>query len=258
MNAASTSYTQAGKTILYSDVAIGVVGCNDSHMLCECLQTIYETAKDLPIVTVYYDDASYQNNVDIAAQAGAHIIEAPCNRGAAYGRNQIWKHCRRIGKKYCATVDMDILVQPGWLQAMLGVMLSRDNAGAVGMPMCNNQGGHFPVRHDGCVAEMASMIGLYNIQAFDDFLGPDRVWGMDERLELLAHDSEFFQRMKRCSRWRLYLTDKDYAVHKNGHHSTRSSSPTLASSVCARRQRDSVVWGELSGSRGWEEGKEKV
>lgn len=241
-------------------VSVGVVGCNDADTLVECLTAIMETVpKTVPVR--YADDASLDDNVARVASRfpQVEIIPSRTWRGAAGCRNLLWARARQTDSSGCArvaTLDMDIIVRPGWLDALVGKMDSHVDCGVSAFPMCNNQGGHFPVRADGCVAEMASMIGLYRVTAFHSFLGPDCVWGMDERMRLFSHDSEFFQRMKRCSPWRLYLTDVDFAEHKHGGgHSTRSKFPHLAAFVAAQRHLDYETWAALNGRRDWDKGK---
>lgn len=102
------------------------------------------------------------------------------------------------------------------------------------------------------------MCWLWRLDAVDAALGPDVVWGMDERLPLLSHDSEFSQRMKRCSRFRTFASDRDLMTEIERSHSTGGASKTISKQVHARRALDNVIWAELEAARGWEEGKEEV
>ena len=229
---------------------IGVLSYNDRPLLVECLGAIVATVPaGAPIVV--YDDASFEDNVRQAERlfARAETIASPVNRGAAHGRNRIWRRFERLGVARAAVVDMDVIVRAGWLEALSAVMDAHEACAIAAFPGANVG---FPVRADGCVAEVMSLCSLYRIDALDDFLGPDRVWGMDERLALLSHDSEMCQRMKRCSRWRTHLAAEDFFVHKHPHHSTRLPG------IDGQRAADCRLWGELEARRGWAAGKEAV
>jgi GT2 family glycosyltransferase len=244
----------------WTNTCIGVTGYNNPHLLAECLDAVLQTNK-LNLNVVYIDDGSYAWNVRMVRNRfPVEILENKINCGVAYSRNRFWQHAIDVlGRPNAITIDMDIIVQPGWIEALMETANKHSNCGIAALPVCNNEGGHFPVRADGCVAEIASMAALYRVNLFTDFLGPDDVWGMDTRMKLFSHDSEFCQRMKNCSQWRIYLTDKEYCQHKHGgHHSVKSASPTWSADVGARRTKDCQIWCELNGSRGWEEKKEIV
>ena len=229
---------------------IGVLSFNDRPLLAECLAAILATAPADASILVY-DDASFEDNARWVERhvPRAAVIAGAVNRGAAHGRNRLWRAFERMGVERAAVVDMDVLVQRGWLEALEAVMDAHDDCGIAAFPGANVG---FPVRADGCVAEVMSLCSLYRLAAFDDCLGPDRVWGMDERLPLLAHDSELCQRLKHCSRWRTYLADRDLLVHKHPHHSTRLPG------VHEQRAADNQTWARLEALRGWAADKKAV
>jgi len=269
-----------------ASVAVGIVGYNDPGMLGQTLDAVMATvASDVPVFV--YDDASWAANVRMISQRPeskvffdnpwvdpnnppgfyhAHIpklsvIASPVNRGSAYGRNELWHAAEFYGIERMATIDMDMRVHPGWLDALMGVMDRHDDCGISTFTYCNDHGGRFPVTPAGQdlkVAETPSMCWLVRIAMLNDCLGPDTVWGMDTRMELFSHDSEFSQRMKRCSRWRQYLSPEPLISEFVQHHSVKTGNSVTSAEAAARRERDCKIWGEMNGKRGWEDGKTDV
>jgi len=254
-------------------VAVGIVSYNDAAILQQCIDAVLATVgPQIPVVV--YDDASWSANARLARQrpeAGEWlrtpdgyetprltIIENRINRGSAYGRTQLWRWAEESGYDRMATIDMDIRVHEHWLSTLLNVMDRHANCGIATYTYANDHGGHFPVVADGQdlrVAETASMCWLVRIAMLNDCLGPDLVWGMDPRMEVFSHDSEFSQRMRRGSDWRMFLSAEPLISEFVQHHSSRSNSPTLKAVADARRDKDFKVWAELEASRGWDKDK---
>ncbi len=247
-------------TIL-EQTGVGLLSYNSLAVLAVAAKALDErTPAEIPLII--YDDASYQANVRWA-RAWAESVErdvavtaSGVNRGAAYGRNRMLEAFEAQGKRFVATVDTDIEVLDGWLEALAEVMAAHDDCGIATWRYCNEHGGRFPIAEDGRVAEAASMCWLWRLDAVDAALGPDVVWGMDERLALLSHDSEFCQRMKRCSGYRVYVSAADLMREIEQHHSLTGASATVNGLVRARRALDCKIWQELEAARGWAAGKE--
>jgi glycosyltransferase involved in cell wall biosynthesis len=242
---------------IYS-VGVGIVSYNNPEILQKSLNFVLSrTPSDVPVVV--YDDASYSCNfrmLKVMPEFGSrlHCIRSAVNRGAAYGRNRICEFYDDLGFKRVAILDMDIEVKDGWLSDLNDKMDQHINCGAVSFFYCNNNGGHFPIYEEGMCPEVATMCYLLRIEALDDMLGPDMVWGMDERMELLCHDSEFFQRMKKSGKWKLYLI-KDKIKEITRSHSVNTGCTVINKEVIDRRERDCKIWGEMSDKRNWEKDK---
>jgi len=233
--------------------------------MAKAARAIHElTPAEIPLII--YDDASYSANVRWAEAWAASVeperlvcvIAGDGNRGAAYGRNRILEACEEAGKRFVATVDADIEVLKGWLGVLAAMMERHANCGIATWRYCNDHGGRFPVADDGRVAEAASMCWLWRLAAVDAALGPDVVWGMDERLGYFSHDSEFCQRMKRCSGYRTFVSPMDLMCEIEQHSSHRDASATVREDGKAKRRHDLRVWQELEAARGWAVGKADV
>ena len=242
---------------------VGLLSFNSLKTVVKAAKAIHNrTPAAIPLAI--YDDGSFSANARWArawAQAAgrdAVALLSEVNRGAAHSRNGLLEHFESRGMRFVATVDADIEVKSHWLVELARVMAEHDDCGIATWAYCNDHGGKFPVRGDGAVAETASMCWLWRLDAVDAALGPDVVWGMDERLPLLSHDSEFCQRMKRCSEFRTFVSDRDLMTEIERSHSTGGASKTISKQVHARRALDNVIWAELEAARGWEEGKEEV
>lgn len=235
-------------------VGIGIVAYNDPPMLIKCLDAVVATVPpDVSIVV--YDDASWAANARAFRKwskgSNCIMLGGLVNRGSAYGRNQLWEHFERAGISRVATLDMDIRVHPGWLDALMITMNARDDCGIATFRYCNDHGGKYPVAASGQVEETASMCWLVRLAALDDALGPDHVWGMDERMKLLSHDSEMCQRLNRCSCWRVYAMDRNLISEFESSHSTKTACPTINAAMHEQRVLDNRIWGELQDARDW-------
>ncbi|MFN8697155.1 MAG: glycosyltransferase [Burkholderiales bacterium] len=99
-------------------------------MTYTCLKSIQETCAHLAIEVIIMDDCSPEPAADaLAPVSGIRIIRNAnnlgflrnCNAGAAVARGQ-----------YVLILNNDIIVTPGWLDAMLETFTLRDNVGMVG------------------------------------------------------------------------------------------------------------------------------
>lgn len=271
-----------------STTAVGVVSYNDPQILMRCLDAIFATVpRETPVVV--YDDASWAANIrllglrhEMQETVPYHaaieefpqlhgyyeptiprlsVIEGVANRGSAYGRTQLWRWAVDHRIERMATIDMDIRVHPGWFEALGGVMDRHDNCGLATFTYANDHGGRFPVVEDGedlRVAETTSMCWLVRIAMLDDCLGPDQVWGMDARMEVFSHDSEFSQRVRHCSPWRIFMSREPLISEFSAHHSSQSHAPSLRARAKERIDRDALVWAELEAARKWEIEKTKA
>lgn len=271
-----------------STTAVGIVSYNDPQLLMRSLDAIFATIpRDVPVIV--YDDASWAANIHLLSQRSEaretvpyhlvdgeldaklegyyepviprlSVIESPVNRGSAYGRTQLWRWAAGHNIERMATIDMDIRVHPGWLSTLEAVMDRHENCGLATFTYANDHGGRFPTVEDGedlRVAETTSMCWLVRIAMLDDCLGPDQVWGMDARMEVFSHDSEFSQRVRRCSPWRIFMSRESLISEFSAHHSSQSSAPSLRTRAKERIDRDALVWAELEAARKWEVEKEK-
>lgn len=240
-----------------ADVAIGVPTFNDPDLMVGCLLAILDTVPDdMPLAIA--DDCSQQGNADVArATFGerVHVIANDHWHGSPWVRNQLYAWARDGDRPLACLIDMDVIVKPGWLGALLAVMNAQPWCWLATFPKAS-----FEPRdrwldpgsaYKRC-EEVGWLCALTRLRALHECPGwesPEHgTFGMDERLRGASHDSELCQRVNHDSNWRVYLHDRNDLIEHKGFHSGKG---VRGDFVRESRSESRGVWGFICGEREW-------
>lgn len=257
------------------DVAIGVPGYGDPDLLQLTLGAITATVPD-HVPVAYADDCSEEDNVGAARDFGGrvHVIPNDHWHGSPWVRNQLYAWARDLrrgsitigrhitgytqerGFSLACLTDMDVIVQPGWLDALLAVMNAQPWCWLATFPMAS-----FEVRDRHLdsgskyrrVEEVGWLCAMTRLRALHECPGwpspTHGTFGMDERLRGASHDSELCQRVNHDSHWRVYIAEQNLIDHRHGgYHSGKGK---RADFVKDSRAESRGVWGLVMGEKNW-------
>ena len=115
------------------DVAVVVVGYNDSGWLEPCLRSVL---KEIRPGSVYYvDNASGDGSAGLVSDLfpGVHVVRNTVNRGFAGGNNQVLSTLvRGVGYRYVFLLNPDTVVPAGLIAGLRGFMEEFTQYGAIG------------------------------------------------------------------------------------------------------------------------------
>lgn len=122
-------------------VGVVVVSYNDAEEIADCLTSIAEqTGKGIRIQAIVVDNNSQDDSVVIAASYKAVVIANGKNLGFAKAVNMGAKKAYGLGCDTILIFNPDAVLLPGSLQAMLKVLRSSEDIGAVGPLMVHSDG----------------------------------------------------------------------------------------------------------------------
>jgi GT2 family glycosyltransferase len=122
-------------------VGVVVVTYNDGGEIADCLKSIAEQAtKDTRVQAVVVDNNSQDDSISIAKSYKAAVVANGKNLGFAKAVNIGVKKAYELGCDTILIFNPDAALLPGSLQAMLKVLRSSEDIGAVGPLMVHNDG----------------------------------------------------------------------------------------------------------------------
>jgi GT2 family glycosyltransferase len=121
------------------DLSITIVNWNTKNHLANCLDSIYQNAKDAAFEIIVVDNDSDDNSAEMvrAKFPQVTLIENNENVGFGAANNQ----AIRISQgRYVLILNPDTLVLPGCLDQLMDLLASRPDVGAVGPKVVNVDG----------------------------------------------------------------------------------------------------------------------
>ena len=121
------------------DLSVGVVSWNTRDLLCQCLESVYNTSDGpAPEVTVV-DNASSDGSPEMVAFRfpRARLVRNRVNLGFAAACNLAYKHS---AGRYFLLLNSDTIVLDDALKMLMGFMDAHPEAGAAGAKLLNRDG----------------------------------------------------------------------------------------------------------------------
>jgi len=192
--------------LLKSKIAVHIVTYNHSQLIETCLAAL----RGIDVVVCIVDNASTDDTVERIRQLGYDCIVNPTNLGYAVAHNQALRHTE---SEYVLTLNPDVVLQPGFIEAMCRVMDDNPDVGLAAACLLR-------IESLGETPKIIDSIGLYMRRnrrqglLFDSaplencpdqpraILGPDGAAAFYRRamLEDIAYNGEIF--------------DEDFFIHK--------------------------------------------
>ena len=125
-------------------VSIIVVNYNGAERLLECVEALLADSyseRELIIVDNASGDGSQDILKEVAARySGVTVLWSPRNLGYAGGVNLALNTASH--GSYVAVLNMDVIVEPGWLESLISFLEKRPGVGAVNplLALANNKG----------------------------------------------------------------------------------------------------------------------
>jgi GT2 family glycosyltransferase len=118
-----------GKTMA-PDITVSIVNYNHAHYLPACIEAVRGQSRP-PARIIVVDNASCDASLDVlsALPDDVHVIRNQENLGYAAGHNQAF---RRAETAYVMALNCDVILDPGFVEAMLAAMDATPSAGSAG------------------------------------------------------------------------------------------------------------------------------
>lgn len=222
--------------------AVVVLNWNGRHLLPACLDALI--AQDYPNFTLaVVDNASSDDSQAILASEFPQVtlVQNETNLGYAGGNNVV---LRQLESEFAVLVNPDIVVDPGWLRALLAPMLADETIGIAGCKlrfpdgMLNHAGGQitlpqaFPRHAGGHEVDTGQHETLRDV---DYVIGAavalrramlNEIGLLDEGYFLYFEDADLCARARRA-RWRVVYVPQATAVHDESALAVKGSSAYL-------------------------------
>ncbi len=117
-------------------VTVVVISYNTGALLCECLQTVFDTAGDLPLQVLVVDNASADDSVELVRRRfpQVELLANSENRGFAAANNQAFA---RSAGEYIVLLNPDARLLPGSLERITAYMDQTPDCGICGGLLLN-------------------------------------------------------------------------------------------------------------------------
>ena len=121
------------------DITIVIVNWNTKDLLCDCLESVYETVDDLSFEVIVVDNASRDGSVAMVREAfpAVDIIENSENRGFSAANNQALRVMRG---RYALLLNTDAVLTKGAVHELVAFMEGHDEAGMAGGQLLHEDG----------------------------------------------------------------------------------------------------------------------
>jgi len=121
------------------DITIVIVNWNTKDLLCDCLESVYETVDDLSFEVIVVDNASRDGSVAMVREAfpAVDIIENSENRGFSAANNQALRVMRG---RYALLLNTDAVLTKGAVHELVAFMDGHDEAGMAGGQLLHEDG----------------------------------------------------------------------------------------------------------------------
>lgn len=210
-----------------SDVDVIVLDLDGGAMLEECLASIERQAV-VPSRVIVWDNGSREPvAARLGNRGGLEILRSGTNLGFAGGANAAM---REVSAPFVALVNNDVVLEPRWLDALLGEMSTNDRLGGVQCVVLRPDGlvdgagvdisdGTIRQRgHGGRVDELSgtawgvsATAALFRVEALREVARGDEVF--DERLFAYYEDVELCARLQGAG-YELRVLPETLATHR--------------------------------------------
>ena len=223
------------------DISFIIVNWNTRDILIDCINSVYNTVKDIDLEIYVVDNASTDGSQDAVKNKFPDIklIENKSNTGFAHANNQAIKH---MHGKYAVLLNTDTLLQKNAIKTLLAFMDNHPKAGIAGVQLLNNDGSKqnsidnlpsleteifnksllrliFPKKYPGkrtyydSPIEVDSVIGAC-MMVRKEAIGA--VGGLDEDYFFFLEETDWCHRMKEKG-WSVFHVPESMVIHFSGH-----------------------------------------
>jgi len=231
---------------LSKDLSIIIVNWNTCELLLQCLQSLYETIRNLNFEIFVVDNASADRSVEMVRRLfpEVRLIQNTDNVGFVRANNQAIEHCRG---RYILLLNSDTRVLSGAIEESVRFMDKHPTAGITGTRLLNSDGSFqasyspFPTLWREFL--ILSGLGRWLIQPNFPSRGPqtergpqqikgyiegaylmarhqaiDQIGGLDERIFMYAEDVDWCYRFHQTG-WEIWYLPQAPIIHYGGQSS---------------------------------------